>query len=132
MAYAKKSLLFGLILIILPGVYLLLNILTGFGDYPIKHVPHGFVRTDFENQSGETIIGIRMVRGAASPSFSILKKSILPDKTRVINKKHRGEGTFVFEVELSSGKRLLSNEMYVEEGYYIHQTVKSDTVISDY
>jgi hypothetical protein len=132
----KKSsrllLIFSLILVVLTGVYFLLNLTTGFGDYPMKHIPQGFVRTDFRNESREEIIAIRMMEGEVSFSPSLLKRPIAPNETRTINKKHQGEGIFAFEVELASGKRLRSNEMYVEGGYYIHQTVKSDTIITEY
>jgi hypothetical protein len=117
----KKTLI--IIVIVLIGL-LLVNKQIGYADIPFFSVPNDSVRVRFINDSDKTISTIK-INGQTI-------KTIKTGDYFIYTYKHSGEGTYQFEVEFETGKKLKEKQRYVEAGYYLTEIIKNNSVETKY
>lgn len=104
--------------------FLFLNKQIGIVNMPLFSVPNNSVRIKFINESDKTIRAI-YINGKTI-------KSIEAGDNSIYTFKHSGEGTYQFIIEFETGDKLIENERYVEEGYYITETILNNSVKTNY
>lgn len=120
----KRSSKIIIILLISLVCFLAVNKAVGFIYIPLFCVPTDSVRVKFINESNQPIKSI-YINNEIINSLQIGEKHIFTFK-------NTGEGTYQFEVEFTNGRRLKEQERYVEEGYYVIERIKNNTVETEY
>ncbi len=114
-----------MILIIALIGFLVINKQIGCIYIPLFSVPNNSVRVKFKNESDQPIKAI-YINGQTINSLKI-------GESYIYTYKHSsGEGTYQFEVEFEKGNKLKEQERYVEEGYYITEIIKNNSVETQY
>jgi hypothetical protein len=114
-----------LILIIAFTGFLVINRQIGYFYIPLFSVPNNSVRVKFKNESDQPIKAI-YINGQTINSLKI------GDSYIYTYRHSSGEGTYQFEVEFERGNKLKEQERYVEEGYYITEIIKNNSVETHY
>jgi hypothetical protein len=117
----SKTLLISIIILI--GL-LFVNKQVGYFDIPFFNVPKDSVRIKFINDSDKTISAIK-INGQTI-------KTIKVGDYFIYTYKHSGEGTYQFEIEFETGKKLKEKQRYVEAGYYLTERINNNSVDTEY
>lgn len=124
--YGKRLIGFFISLIVFLSLYLVVNVITGIGDFPFKMIPGKCFRVDITNHAGIPIKQIEFTSHLDSDKYT--NRSLNPNETCTLFFYQRGEGVFSLYIKLPSGKKMNSSEMYVEAGYFVHAIIEQDSI----